>query len=67
METQQTVVTVQAQTLQHQERELAPHYYRENFHRLLDTVEAQYGDLLTLGELDFLERYRALGFDAQCL
>lgn len=47
--------------------ELAPHYYRDNFLALCDTVEAQYGDLLAPGELHFLQRFRALPFDAQCL
>ncbi len=50
-----------------QPRDLPPHYYCENFHRLLNTVEAQYGDLLTPEENAFLAEYRALGFDAQCL
>ena len=40
-----------------QARELSPHYYRENFHRLLDTVEAQYADLLSPGEVGFLQSY----------
>lgn len=47
--------------------ELPPHYYRDNFCRLLDTVEAQYGDLLDEAETVFLQRYRSVGFDAQCL
>lgn len=50
-----------------QARELAPHYYRDNFQRLLDTVEVQYGDLLNSDENRFLSDYRDLGFDAQCL
>lgn len=47
--------------------ELAPHYYRDNFLALCDTVEAQYGDLLAPPELQFLQRFRGLPFDAQCL
>ena len=46
---------------------LPPHYYHDNFLALLATVERQYGDLLTAPETDFLERYRSLPFDAQCL
>ncbi|PLW69086.1 VRR-NUC domain-containing protein [Pseudohalioglobus lutimaris] len=34
---------------------------------MLDTVEGQYGDLLLPEETGFLEAYRRLGFDAQCL
>ena len=47
--------------------ELAPHYYRDNFLALCDTVEAQYGDLLLPGEQLFLQGFRGLPFDAQCL
>jgi hypothetical protein len=47
--------------------ELGPHYYRDNFLALCDTVEAQYGDLLLPGEQLFLEVFRSLPFDAQCL
>ncbi len=47
--------------------ELPPHYYRDNFLALCATVEEQYGDLLTRREHDFLQTYRALAFDAQCL
>ena len=46
---------------------LPPHYYRDNFLALLATVERQYGDLLIEPETDFLERYRSVPFDAQCL
>jgi hypothetical protein len=46
---------------------LSPYYYRDNFQQLCDTVAAQYLDLLDAGEQAFLERYRALSFDAQCL
>ena len=47
--------------------ELVPHYYRDNFQALCDTVEAQYGDLLTPPEQQFLQGFRQLPFDAQCL
>jgi hypothetical protein len=46
---------------------LSPHYYRDNFLRLCDTVESQYADLLDASETAFLGAYRALSFDAQCL
>lgn len=48
-------------------RELAPHYYRDNFLALCATVEAQYADLLAPGEQLFLQRFRDLPFAAQCL
>ena len=47
--------------------ELAPHYYRDNFLVLCDTVEAQYVDLLLPAEQSWLQHFRALPFDAQCL
>lgn len=47
--------------------ELSPHYYRDNFLALCDTVEEQYGDLLAPDELQFLAHFRQLDFDAQCL
>ena len=47
--------------------ELAPHYYRDNFLQLLDTVEEQYGDILRAPESEFVQRYRQLPFEAQCL
>jgi len=47
--------------------ELPPHYYRDNFQALCNTVEAQYGDLLTVSEQKFLQRFQQLPFDAQCL
>jgi hypothetical protein len=47
--------------------ELAPHYYRENFRLLCETVEARYGDILTGDERSVLDCFRALSFDAQCL
>jgi FAN1, HTH domain/VRR-NUC domain len=46
---------------------LPPYYYRDNFLRLLDAVERQYPDLLKPDEQHFLDCYRQLGFDAQCL
>lgn len=46
---------------------LPPHYYHDNFLALLDTVERQYGDLLSDAETGFLARFRALPFDARCL
>jgi hypothetical protein len=48
-------------------KELKPHYYRDNFLRLCATIEAQYADLLASAELLFLQRFRALDFKAQCL
>jgi hypothetical protein len=47
--------------------ELSPHYYRDNFLTLCDTVEAQYADLLAEGELALLGDFRQLEFEAQCL
>ena len=47
--------------------ELSPYYYRDNFLRLCDTVEAQYADLLQPGEQALLDEFRALDFRAQCL
>ncbi len=47
--------------------ELSPHYYRDNFQALCDTVEAQYGDLLAAKEQAVLQRFRELPFKAQCL
>lgn len=46
---------------------LSPHYYRDNFLRLCETVEKQYGDILNSQEQDFLERFNILSFAAQCL
>lgn len=48
-------------------RLLPPHYYRDNFLALCDTVESQYGDLLNAGEHLFLQGFRQLEFNAQCL
>ena len=47
--------------------ELVPHYYRDNFQVLCDTVEAQYGDLLNTPEQQFLQCFHTLSSDAQCL
>ncbi|MCB1690950.1 MAG: VRR-NUC domain-containing protein [Halioglobus sp.] len=46
---------------------LTPFYYRDNYLRLCDTVEAQYGDILGAAEREMLHTFRSLGFDAQCL
>lgn len=46
---------------------LPPHYYRDNFLRLCDTVESQYLDLLDDSERAFLQAFRRLSFEAQCL
>lgn len=46
---------------------LAPYYYRDNYLRLCDTVEAQYGDILSDAECAFLQTFRRLDFNAQCL
>ena len=47
--------------------ELPPHYYRDNFLQLLDSVDGLYRDILDADELEFLSCYRNLPFDAQCL
>lgn len=49
------------------ERELAPHYYRDNFSKLCATVRRRYGDLLSERELQFLDTFDALSSNAQCL
>lgn len=46
---------------------LTPHYYRDNFLRLCDTVQAQYGDILCDEEQQLLSRFNTLSFHAQCL
>lgn len=46
---------------------LSPHYYRDNFLRLCDTVEAQYADMLTAAEQHVLQLFRGMEFKAQCL
>ncbi|MEM8563683.1 MAG: VRR-NUC domain-containing protein [Pseudomonadota bacterium] len=47
--------------------ELPPHYYRDNFLTLCNTVEAQYADLLSETERQYLTTFRNLAFDSQCL
>lgn len=47
--------------------ELSPHYYRDNFLTLIETVKDQYGDMLSPSETDFLQRFEALSLQAQCL
>lgn len=49
------------------ETALAPYYYRDNYLRLCDTVEVQYGDVLNSAERDFLRTFRNLDNKAQCL
>ncbi|MDP4652062.1 MAG: hypothetical protein NWS56_09960, partial [Haliea sp.] len=46
---------------------LEPRYYRDNFQRLCDTVEALYGDLLQAEEQAWLQSWRAASEPAQCL
>jgi len=46
---------------------LPPFYYRDNYLRLCDTVEARYGDLLNSAERGFLRAFRQLEGQAQCL
>ena len=46
---------------------LAPYYYRDNFLRLCETVEARYGDILSTAEQSLLQRFRQLSLQAQCL
>ena len=47
--------------------ELAPHYYRDNFFSLCDTVRERYDDLLLGEERELLARLHSLPFAAQCL
>lgn len=49
------------------DNDLSPHYYRDNFLALCDTVEAQYADLLSVAERSLLQGFRQLDFQAQCL
>ena len=46
---------------------LEPYYYRDNFQRLLDTVESQYADMLSADECQFIDCWRAAGHYSQCL
>lgn len=47
--------------------ELKPHYYRDNFLLLCNTVEARYADLLAEDEQSVLDRLRGVSFESQCL
>jgi len=49
------------------DKPLSPHYYRDNFLSLCDTVEDRYSDILNDEESAFLIAYRRLPFNAQCL
>ena len=49
------------------DKPLAPRYYRDNFLRLCNTVQARYGDLLNESERDFLTLFYKLSLDTQCL
>ncbi len=46
---------------------LSPFYYLDNFQRLCDTVESQYGDLLTEAEHGFLDLFAGAPRDVRCL
>lgn len=46
---------------------LPAHYYLDNFQRLCDTVEDQYGDLLNADELNFLQLFADAPREARCL
>ncbi len=46
---------------------LSPFYYRDNYLRLCDTVEARYADVLDSDEHAFLRNFRRLDDRAQCL
>ena len=48
-------------------KELPPRYYLEYFEYLLSFMEEHYGDLLSSAERNFIDRYRQLPVDAQCL
>ena len=50
-----------------EESELEPLYYVHNFLRLCDSVERQYADLLSVEELDFLQRLHDLPQASLCL
>lgn len=47
--------------------DLPPKYYLEYFGYLLDFVEKMYGSILSPSEQSFLNQFRALSEDAQCL
>ena len=50
-----------------QRPDLPPHYYRDNFLQLCDTVQERYEDLLLERERALLQDFRRLPFAAQCL
>ena len=50
-----------------QRPDLPPHYYRDNFLQLCDTVQERYADLLLETERALLQDFRRLPFAAQCL
>lgn len=50
-----------------QRPDLPPHYYRDNFLQLCDTVQERYADLLLEPERALLQDFRRLPFAAQCL
>lgn len=47
--------------------ELPPKYYLHNFYSVLQFVESKYGSLLNPGEKAFMQAFRSLSEDAQCL
>src|SRR6187551_675350 len=47
--------------------DLAPDYYLTNFRFLLDWVWERYADLLTANEQGFIQSFKQLDHDAQCL
>ncbi len=47
--------------------ELPPKYYLDNFHSLLLFVESKYGGLLKWNEKAFIQAFRGLSEDGQCL
>lgn len=46
---------------------LPPLYYRDNFLRLCEAVQSQYGDMLLSAEQQLLQRFHRLDAAAQCL
>lgn len=46
---------------------MSAYYYLANFTELIDTVEAQYGDILLPLEQELIASFRALGHSSQCL
>ncbi|MBD1558701.1 VRR-NUC domain-containing protein [Vibrio sp. S9_S30] len=51
----------------HPTPELAPDYYRKNFHILLDHAVSLYGDLLSEDELLWIGRFQSMSIPSQCL